>query len=48
VRDPYIIARVDSWLAEMKVFFAERLKELTGKTLGKEVGSTYLNMVKMQ
>jgi len=37
VRDPYIIARVDSWLAEMKVFFAERLKELTGKTLGKEV-----------
>ena len=35
--DPYIIARVDSWLAEMKVFFAERLKELTGKTLGKEV-----------
>ena len=41
VRDPYIIARV-SWLAEMKVFFAERLKELTGKTLGKEV---YLNMV---
>ena len=37
VRDPYILARVDSWLAEMKLFFAERLKELTGKTLGEEV-----------
>ena len=37
VRDPYILARVDLWLAEMKLFFAERLKELTGKTLGKEV-----------
>ena len=37
VRDPYILAQVDSWLAEMKLFFAERLKELTGKTLGKEV-----------
>jgi len=37
VRDPYILAQVDSWLAEMKLFFAERLKELTGKTLGEEV-----------
>ena len=37
VRDPYILARVDLWLAEMELFFAERLKELTGETLGKEV-----------
>jgi hypothetical protein len=37
VRDPYILARVDSWLEEMKVFFNERLKELTGKTFGQEV-----------
>ena len=37
VRDPYILGRIDSWLAEMKVFFKERLQELTGKTLGKEV-----------
>ncbi len=37
VRDPYILARIDSWLAEMRVFFKERLKELTGKILDQEV-----------
>ncbi len=37
VRDPYILARIETWLAEMRVFFKERLKELTGKTLGEEV-----------
>ena len=37
VRDPYILARVDLWLADLKLFFAARLKKLTGKTLGKEV-----------
>ena len=26
VRDPYILARVDSWLADMKLFFAEGSK----------------------
>ena len=37
VRDPYILARVDLCLEEMKLFFARRLKALTGKTLGNEV-----------
>ena len=37
IRDPLIIGQVDPWIAEMQAFFAERVTELTGMTVGKEV-----------